>query len=164
MERSKSILISSLILFFLAVSINFTVFAEEEKDGKPIQIEADNMKYFGEKQMSRFTGNVIVVNDGMKMTSETMDVFFTEDKEVKEIFSQGNVRIEKEGLLALSGKARIFQLEEKIVLTENARVWQSDNYLEGEKVTLFNKSDKLYVDKGEDDKRVKIILTPQKEK
>jgi len=151
-----------LVICALLISFAFAAYAEETKEEQPIQIEADNMKYYGEKQMSYFTGNVVVIKDGMKMTSDEMEVFFTPEKEVKEIFSKGNVKIEKEGLLALSGKARIYQLEQKIVLTENARVWQGENYLEGEKVTLFNESDKLFVDKG-DDKRVKIIITPQKE-
>ncbi len=154
------------IIAVMLIAIPLSVFsAEQKKEEQPIQIEADNMKYYGEKQMSEFKGNVIVIKDGMKMTSDEMDVFFTEAREVKEIFSKGNVKIEKEGLLALAGKARIFQLEQKIVLTENARVWQGgDNYLEGDKVTLFNETDKLFVDKGDKDKRVKIILTPQKEK
>jgi len=164
MEMSKYYIKIKLILLVFALLLPFAIHAEEKKTEQPIQIEADNMKYYGEQKMSYFKGNVIVVKDGMTMRSDEMDVFFTDEKEVKEIFSRGNVKIEKEGLLALSGKAHIYQLEQKIVLTENARVWQGDNYLEGDKVTLFNESDKLFVDKGDDDKRVKIILTPQKEK
>lgn len=152
----------------IMLMIPFMLFAQEQKEtaaagNQPIQIEADNMKYYGEKKMSFFSGNVIVIKEGMKMTSDEMDVYFTDDKEVKEIFSKGNVKIEKEGLLALAGKAHIFQQEQKIVLTENARVWQGENYLEGDKVTLFNESDKLFVDNGEEKKRVKIIIAPQKE-
>ncbi|PLX69674.1 MAG: lipopolysaccharide transport periplasmic protein LptA [Denitrovibrio sp.] len=164
MEMSKLFIQTRLFIVVVMLILPFTLFAEEKKDEQPIQIEADNMKYFGDKLMSEFRGNVIVLKDGMKMTSEEMDVFFTPEREVKEIFSRGNVKIEKEGLLALSGKARIYQLEEKIVLTENAKVWQGDNYLEGDKVTLFNDNEKLFVDKGDQDKRVKIILAPQKEK
>jgi len=152
------------ISFMVLLAVfSFSAFAEEKKADMPLQIEADNMKYFGEKMMSLFTGNVVVTNGDMKMTSDSMEVFFTETKEVKEILSKGNVRIEKEGVLALAGMARIYQQEEKIVLTENARIWQGENYLEGEKVTLFNNSEKLFVDKGDDDKRVKIIIAPQKE-
>lgn len=159
--------ISAAVLVLLLV-LPLMAYAQEQKKaddkkGGPIQIEADSMKYYGEKQMSHFSGNVVVIRDGMKMTSDEMDVYFTPEKEVKEIFSRGNVKIEKQDLLALSGEARIYQQEQKIVLTKNARVWQGDNYLEGEKVTLYNDTDKLFVDKGPD-KRVKIIITPQKEK
>jgi lipopolysaccharide export system protein LptA len=161
----KSILIKISILSLL-VLCSAAAFAEEQQAAKnePIQIEADNMKYYGDKQMSHFTGNVVVIKGDLKMTSKEMEVYFTEEKEVKEIFSKGDVKIEREGLLALSGFARIYQQEQKVVLTENARVWQEDNYLEGDKVTLFLDSEKLFVDKGnDDDKRVKIIITPQKE-
>jgi len=160
----KLIIKNSMLVVFFILSVCSFSFAEETagKDQTPIQIEADNMKYFGEKKMSLFVGSVVVTKGEMTMKSDEMEVFFTDDKEVKEILSRGNVKIEKEGLLALSGKAHIYQLEGRIVLTENARVWQGENYLEGDKVTLFNDSEKLYVDKGED-KRVKIIITPQKE-
>jgi lipopolysaccharide export system protein LptA len=134
-----------------------------EENNTPIQIEADNMQYFGDKQMSVFKGKVVVIREDMKMTADEMQVFFTKNREVKEILSRGNVRIEKEGLLALSGRAKLFQKEQKVELSENARVWQGDNYLEGEKVTLYTGTDRLFVEKG-DEKRVKIILAPQKEK
>lgn len=161
---SKLFTLNRFILVLMIAVLPLAGFAEEAApQEEPIQIEADNMKYYGEQQMSYFTGNVVVIRGGMRMTSDEMEVFFTETKEVKEIFSKGNVKIEQEGLLALSGQARIFQTEQKVVLTENARVWQGDNYLEGDKVTLFNESDKLFVDKGDDNKRVKIIIAPQKE-
>jgi lipopolysaccharide export system protein LptA len=151
------------VIFIIIFAISFVSFAEEKENKRtPIEIEADNMKYFGDKQMSQFKGNVIVIQDGMKMKSDNMDVFFTKNREVKEIFSYGNVKIEKEDLLALSEKAKIYNIEQKVVLQGNARVWQGENYLEGEKVTLFNDSERLYVDKGAD-KRVKIIITPQEE-
>jgi len=158
----SKLFIKTSFLMLVVIFSSMTVYSEENNN-QPIQIEADNMKYFGEKNMSLFTGNVVVSNDSMKMTSDKMEVFFTEDKEVKEIFSRGNVKIEREGLTALAGQAHVFQKEQKIILSENARIWQGENYLEGEKVTLFNESDMLFVDKGDDDKRVKIIIAPNKE-
>ena len=160
----KSIFIKISIVTLL-VLCSVVAFAEEQQGNKEsIQVKSEHMTYYGDKQMSLFVGDVSVVKGDLKMTSKEMEVYFTADKEVKEIFSKGDVKIEREGLLALSGFARLYQKEQKVVLTKNARVWQENNYLEGEKVTLFLDSEKLFVDKGDDDKRVKIIFTPKENK
>ncbi|MGE4266002.1 MAG: lipopolysaccharide transport periplasmic protein LptA [Deferribacterales bacterium] len=130
---------------------------------KPVKILSDYMKYTGDDNVSRFSGNVIVTDGDMRVTSDYMDVSFDKQNNVKEIYAQGNVKIEKEGLLALSDKARLYAAEEKVVLFNNVRVWQGDNYLEGEKVTLYNQNNKIFVDRGSN-KRVKIIIAPKEAK
>jgi len=130
---------------------------------KPIKILSDYMKYTGDDNVSRFSGNVIVTDGEMRVTSDNMDVSFDKQNNVKEIYAQGNVKIEKEGLLALSDKARLYAAEEKVVLFNNVRVWQGDNYLEGEKVTIYNQNNRIFVDRGSN-KRVKIIIAPKEAK
>ncbi len=160
----KSLLKNSIILFVLLASAA-TLHAEDVSlsSKNPIKIESDYMKYNGTDRISIFTGNVTVTDGAMRMTADSMDVYFDDKDEVKEIFSQGNVKIEKEGLLTLSDKARFYSAEKKAVLTSNVRVWQGDNYLEGEKVTLYNENNKIFVDRGTN-KRVKIIIAPKEEK
>jgi len=155
---SKLTTYTKTVFVIIAIFAFSLAFAADES----IKIEADSMKYYGDKQMSSFKGRVVVSQKGMTMKSDTMDVFFDGKKEVKEILSIGNVKIERGNILALSNKARFFNKDQKLVLEGNARVWQGENYLEGERVTLFNDSERLYVDKGED-KRVKIIITPKEE-
>lgn len=149
-----------MFLSFISVS-----FAQEQKvtSKGPIRIESDYMKYNGTEKISKFTGHVVAYDNEMRMTADTMDVIFDANDEVKEIFSQGNVKIEKEGLLTLSEKARFYNAEKMAVLTVNVRVWQGDNYLEGEKVTLYNENNRIFVDRGTN-KRVKIIIVPKEGK
>lgn len=160
----RLLIINSVAAMVLFSSV-FVCNAEDVKPNSkgPIKIESDYMKYNGTEKISKFSGNVVAYDNEMRMTADTMDVIFGEDNEVKEIFSQGNVKIEKEGLLTLSEKARFFNAEKKAVLTNNVRVWQGDNYLEGEKVTLYNENNKIFVDRGTN-KRVKIIIVPKEEK
>ena len=160
----RFIIINSLavIMFFAAFATGYSIEAKASFKGS-IKIESDYMKYSGDDKVSRFSGNVVVSDNEMRMTADSMDVTFGAENEVKEILSQGNVKIEKEGLLTLSDKARFFNSEKKVVLTNNVRVWQGDNYLEGDKVTLFSDSNKILVDRGTN-KRVKIIIVPKEEK
>lgn len=161
----RSLIINSIVVLLVATAL--TAFAAEgvvkPAGKKPIKILSDYMKYTGNDNISRFTGNVIVTDGDMRLTSDTMDVSFDKQNNVKEIFAQGNVKIEKEGLLALSDKARMYADEEKAVLINNVRVWQGDNYLEGDKVTLYNENNRIFVDRGSN-KRVKIIIAPKEAK
>lgn len=156
----RSILITSLVGLMMVFAC--VVYAAEKS--QPIQIKSENAEYIGEKKIFRYTGNVEVTKKGLKMTSNIMDVFFTEDQDIREIFSKGDVRIEKEGMLALSEEARFFQNEQKVILTKNVRVWQDGNLIEGEKVTAFLDSNNILIERGKNkDKRVRVIITPKEE-
>lgn len=161
----RSLIINSLAILFLVSALTASAAEGLVKPAgkKPIKILSDYMKYTGDDNVSRFTGNVIVTDGDMRVTSDNMDVSFDKQNNVKEIYAQGNVKIEKEGLLALSDKARLYAAEEKAVLMNNVRVWQGDNYLEGEKVTLYNQNNRIFVDRGSN-KRVKIIIAPKEDK
>lgn len=161
----KSLIINNLAALILFSSVLTAYAAEPVKTSSkgPIRIESDYMKYDGTEKISKFTGNVVAYDNEMRMTAQAMDVIFDDKNEIKEIYSQGNVKIEKEGLLTLSDKARFYNDEKKAVLTSNVRVWQGDNYLEGDRVTLYNENNRIFVDRGTN-KRVKIIIVPKEEK
>lgn len=163
---SRSFITNSFFSLALIVCIAFSANAAGDLSGvkskNPIKIESDYMKYTGDNRVSKFTGNVMVTNGQMRMRADSMDVSFDDKNQVKEIYSQGNVKIEKEGMLSLSDNAKFYNGENKAVLTGNVRVWQGDNYLEGEKVTLYNDSNKVIVDRGTN-KRVKIIIVPKED-
>ncbi|ADD68079.1 lipopolysaccharide transport periplasmic protein LptA [Denitrovibrio acetiphilus DSM 12809] len=163
MLKSYIKIISLLALLLAFPAWGFSAETESaDKEIVPIHIEADKMVTIGNKSI--ITGNVVVVRGDMTMKSDEMEVTAAEGNQVKEIYSKGNVRIEDKDLLALSGFARLYQDEQKVVLTDNAKVWKGDNYIEGEKITLFMESNRLFVDKGDNKgDRIKIIITPQKE-
>lgn len=162
----RSFITNSFLLIMLVACFTMSAQAADLRSVKsknPIKIESDYMKYTGDDKVSHFSGNVIVNNGNMRMKSDSMDVSFDDKNQVKEIYSQGNVKIEKEGMLSLSNNAKFFSADNRVLLTGNVRVWQGDNYLEGEKVTLYNDTNKIQVDRGTN-KRVKIIIVPKEDK
>ena len=54
------------------------------------------------------------------------------------------------------------QKKKVAVITGNVKVWQGENYLEGEKVFIYYEEERIIVDKGTN-KRVTIIFKPTDE-
>jgi lipopolysaccharide export system protein LptA len=131
-------------------------FAEEKF---PVNIEADGVKYFGKEQYSIFSGNVKATYKDMKLYADIMKVVFDSNKEVENIFCTGNVKMVKEGMYSLSKEAEIKVKENILILKGNAKVWQGENYLEGEEVIVYNNDNRVVVNRAEN-KRVKVIFYP----
>jgi len=145
----KSFFVTIFILFISSVS-----FAAGS-----IQIESDSLKYFGEENKSIFKGNVVVESDNMTVHSDNMTVYFSKNREIDRILAEGNVNITKENMYFMSDKAEMLMQDNVIKLIRNVKVWQGENYLEGEEVIIYNDSNRMEVRKGKDS-RVKIIYYP----
>lgn len=144
-------------LFILLYIIVYTSVAMAAQN--KVQIESDSLKYFGEKNISYFTGNVVVKSDNMTVHSDNMSVYFNDNREPEKIIAEGNVSITRQDLYALSKKAEMLMQENVIKLSEDVRVWQGENYLEGQQVIIYNDENRIEVKKSEKS-RVKIIFYP----
>jgi lipopolysaccharide export system protein LptA len=129
----------------------------------PISVESKTMSHDSNKNISTFTGNVYVRRGDLEVRADEMEVHFQTLSDVKKLVAKGNVKINKnkEEMRAMADKVEIFVPEDLILLTGSVKAWQAKNYLEGEKVTINNKTGKIDVGSGSD-KRVKIIITPEK--
>ena len=124
--------------------------AEPKKKRKaPVQITADQAEFDDQAQEVRYKGNVIVDDNGMKMTCEVMTVFLTKKKEISRIVAKDDVVIvrqvrnkkgELERMTAISDQAEYFQKDEKIVLLGNAELERGTEKLKSPKIVFFRNS------------------------
>jgi len=142
------------VLFFIIVCISVAGAAQNK-----VKIESDSLKYFGNRNVSYFSGNVFVKSDNLTMHSDNMSVYFNDNREPEKIVAEGNVSITKQELYALSNKAEMLMNENVIKLSGDVRVWQGENYLEGQQVIIYNDENRIEVKKS-DKSRVKIIFYP----
>ncbi|MEC9493106.1 lipopolysaccharide transport periplasmic protein LptA [Flexistipes sp.] len=142
------------VLFLIIVCISVAGAAQNK-----VQIESDSLKYFGNRNVSYFRGNVFVKSDNLTMHSDNMSVYFNDNREPEKIVAEGNVSITKQELYALSNKAEMLMNENVIKLSGDVRVWQGENYLEGQQVIIYNDENRIEVKKS-DKSRVKIIFYP----
>ena len=132
---------------------------------QPLTVDADKMERFGKEGLVIFTGNVVARQDNSVQYAGRMEVYLDEKGDrVLRTVSTGAVRIiTKDCRTATARRAEYFDLEQRVVLLGNARVWQEDNVVSGETITIYLSQDRSVVQGGKQE-RVKAVFYPRDEK
>lgn len=166
------IFLSAVILLFAPV-IPLSQ-ADEQIKKAPLEIESDKMIAQKEMNLVEFTGNVKAVQEGSTLLADSIKIYFngsdTKNKNnsqdssqanINKIVSTGNVRYSDGERKAFADKAVYTTDDEILVLTgKTVKLLTGPNFVEGRKVTLFRKSDKVIVESGEA-KRVQAQFNPE---
>ena len=145
--------------------------------GEPIHIEADRMESDQRQGSVLFAGNVEATQGDLIIRAEQMTVYYRKtgdtadpagsvSKSIDNLKASGNVKIIKQDWLA-SGERMEFETEGRtVVLTGNTKVWQGNNTVTGDKVTLYLDEGKSVVENqnGSTDNRVKAFFYPESDK
>ena len=129
---------------------------------QPVTIDADKMERFGKESLVVFTGNVVARQNNSVQYAERMEVYLDEagDKILRTV-STGSVRIiTRDCRTGTARRAEYYDLEQRVVLIGNARVWQEDNVVSGDTITIFLSQDRSVVQGGKDE-RVKAVFYPK---
>jgi lipopolysaccharide export system protein LptA len=135
-----------------------------EDRSQPVTVDADRMERFGKESLVIFIGNVIARQNSSVQYAERMEVYLDEKGDrILRAVSTGNVRIvTRDCKTGTAKRAEYYDLEQRIVLSGNARVWQEDNVVTGETITIFLSQDHSIVQGGKQE-RVKAIFYPKDE-
>lgn len=130
----------------------------------PIVIDADRMEAVKRESLVIFTGNVVAKQDTSTQQADKMEVYLDEKGErVVRIISIGNVKIVTEDCrTGTSRRSEYYDDDQKIVLIGNAKVWEEENVIEGDVITIWLNEDRSVVE-GSKQSRVKAIFYPKKE-
>lgn len=129
---------------------------------QPVTVDADKMERFGKEGLVVFTGNVVARQNNSVQYAERMEVYLDEagDKILRTV-STGAVRIiTRDCRTGTARRAEYYDLEQRVVLIGNARVWQEDNVVSGDTITIFLSQDRSVVQGGKDE-RVKAVFYPK---
>ena len=135
-----------------------------DADGKtpPVTVDADKMERFGKESLVVFTGNVVARQNNAVHYADRMEVYFDErgDKILRTV-STGSVKIiTRDCRTGTAKRAEYFDLEQRLVLSGNARVWQDENVISGETITIYLSQDRSVVQGSKQD-RVKAVFHPR---
>lgn len=136
--------------------------AGKEDRTQPVTIDADRMERFGKEGLVVFTGNVVARQNNSVQYAERMEVYLDEagDKILRTV-STGAVRIiTRDCRTGTARRAEYYDVEQRVVLIGNARVWQEDNVVSGDTITIFLSQDRSVVQGGKDE-RVKAVFYPK---
>src|SRR2546425_5408783 len=93
---------------------------------QPLTVDADGMERLGKESLVIFTGNVVARQNNSVQYADRMEVYLDEKGDrVLRTVSTGGVRvITRDCRTATAKRAEYFDLEQRVVLLGDARVWQ----------------------------------------
>src|SRR5262249_8446421 len=124
-----------------------------------LTVDADRMERYGKESLGIFTRNVVARQSGSVQCAGRLEVYLDEkgDKVLRTV-STGSVRIvTKDCKMGTARRVDYFDLEQRMVLIGNARVWQEDNVVTGETITIFLSQDRSVLQAGKQE-RVKAVF------
>jgi lipopolysaccharide export system protein LptA len=138
--------------------------AERDKEDRsqPVTVDSDQMERFGKEGLVIFTGNVIARQNSSVQYADRMEVYMDEKGDrILRTVSTGNIRIiTKDCRTGTARRAEYHDLEQRVILTGSARVWQDDNVVSGETITIYLSQDRSVVQAGTQE-RVKAVFFPR---
>ena len=128
----------------------------------PITIDADLLENLQKEGLVVFTGNVVANQNSSIHYSDRMEVYLDAKGDgIVRTVSSGNVKIiTKDCKIGTAKRAEYYDAEQRVVLVGNARVWQEDNVVTGERITIFLAEDRSVVEGGKQE-RVKAVFYPR---
>lgn len=132
--------------------------------GAPVTIDADRLEADRKEGLVVFTGNVVARQDGSTQRAERMEVYLDAAGErILRTVSSGDVRIvTRDCRMGTARRAEYYDDSQQIILIGNARVWQDDNVITGERITIYLAEDRSVVEGGRQE-RVKAVFHPRRE-
>jgi len=130
----------------------------------PLTIDSDKMERYGKASLVIFSGNVVARRDNSVQYADRLEVYMDEKGDrVLRTVSTGSVRIiTKDCRTGTAQRAEYFDLDQRVVLIGNARVWQDDNVVSGDTITIYVAEDRTTVEGGKQE-RVKGVFYSQKD-
>ena len=124
-----------------------------------IEITSDRMRSENGGQKIIFSGNVVIVQAGMAITADIMEVYNTPDKkQTEEIVAIGNVDIVR-GKKRMKGDRAVYLYQlQKIILTGSPKAiaWEGNDTIEGREMIFLIEKDRFVVNE-----RVRAKLFPK---
>ena len=127
-------------------------------------IDADRMEASKKEGLVVFTGNVVAKQENSVQTADRMEVYLDDKGDrVLRIVSTGNVKIVTEDCRTGTAKrAEYYDDDQRLLLIGDAKVWQEDNVVTGERIVMFLADDRSEVEAGPQG-RVKSVFYPKRD-
>jgi len=134
-----------------------------QRSNAPIVIDADRMSASKKDGIVIFEGNVVAKQDNSVQTADRMEVYLDDKGErVLRIVSTGNVKIVTEDCRTGTAKrAEYYDDDQRLLLLGDAKVWQEENVVTGEKITIWLAEDRSIVEGSP--QRVKSVFYPKRD-
>ncbi len=130
----------------------------------PISVSAERLEANDSIREVRFSGNVVARQGELAIYANELVLHYPDkSREVDRVEARGDVRIVQGNRVATGQKAAFFNRERKIVLSGSPRVYQGDDFVEGDEITVLLDEEKSIV-KSDQGSRVNAVFHPKGER
>ncbi len=164
-------------VFFISCCVGIFSFTSQlyANENPPISITADEMISTQKTNTVTFKGDVDAKQGDLQIRSDQMIVFYSAadkknsdqkdvSQQVSKIVCEGNVEITKDDWLGTSKKMTYKAKEKEILLTDNAKFWQGQNMVSGDKIIYYIDEGRSEVLSGDEPINAVIDNTKPKKK
>lgn len=129
-------------------------------DRGPVRVDADTMEFDYKSMVLSYRGNVVVTQADVTLRSDALRVVLPREGPQKptEVVAEGNVRIDAGERHASGGRAVFDDAARTVTLSEQARLRDGPNEIEGERVVVYLDEERSIVEGGPE--RVRAVLYP----
>ena len=152
--------------FFLILLFSGYANALSDDSTKPINIQADSAEINDNTGISTYKGNVVIIQGSMRLTGDVV-VLETNNKKVKKIISEGKLSTFKQQtddgrLINAEAEKMVYSISEnKIVLTDNAKLTEAGNTFTSDSITFFTDKEIVQAGSSSGNERVNIRVLPE---
>lgn len=111
---------------------------------KPVKITAESLEADNKKNTVTFKGNVVAKQGDMVIMADTMTVDYEKEGGINTVQAAGNVKMSQADRVATGTRIVFYNPEQKIVMTGNPKIWQGDNLISCDKITVLLEQDRIF--------------------
>jgi lipopolysaccharide export system protein LptA len=105
--------------------------------GQPIDITSDRVESYSRDNLIVFKGNVMARQNDIVIYADSIEAVVIEGgKGIEKVIAGGNVKIQQGIRVASCQKAIFHNLDQKVFLTGDPRVWEGDNIVSGDEIVF----------------------------
>jgi lipopolysaccharide export system protein LptA len=130
----------------------------------PVKVDADEMEFDYKTMVLTYRGNVVVSQADMTLRANSVRVTLVKEgpQRPKEVVAEGDVRIDSGDRHATGGRAVFDDAKRTVTLSEDARLSDGPNQVNGDRVVVFIDEQRSVVEGGPE--RVRAVLYPPTER
>lgn len=135
--------------------------APAKAPSKVVDISAENFNFNRAQKVITYSGNVKVVQQDTTLFSDKLEAHLDENgRQIAKAVATGNVRIASSSGMATGEQGIFYNVEQKIELLGNAKVWQENNTVTAQRILAFlqEKVVEAYADEAKTDDRVVMTI------
>jgi outer membrane protein assembly factor BamD len=117
--------------------------------GQPIDITSDRVETYSKENLIVFKGNVMARQKDIVIYSDSLEAMVIEGgKGIERVVAGGNVKIQQGIRVANCQKAVFYNIDQKMVLTGDPKVWEGENMVSGDEIVFYIEQNRIEVKGG----------------